>query len=1216
MFLQKRSTVIIVLTACFTFMLGASSPTFAQRDVERKKRELQEKLRKLQEQKFKMQNNAQRSQTSKRVDKGTLEQNITRFEGLLAKQCADKKSERCADIMFELATMYYDRARDRYIVNRREYEEAMDRWESSGARGDQPVNPIPDYSEALDMYGQLVEKYPQFKKTDEANYQIGNILLLAGELDKSEHHFRQIVENTPNSIRASAAWFRLGDFAYMNQHNSKALKCFEKVKKEEVKIEVWEMAHYRKAELYYNMAEFDKAVQLFFEYVERCDAGEYVKQEFRGEALEFMAISFSDMPNGATEAIQFFKKIGSRPYEDYIIYTIGMKNRDHGQFDDAIIALQTALKNYPYYKDAPIAQHKLIECYVVKKEHERANQEREKLVDYYQPGSEWYSKNSNERVIIDKARGHVKKALGNICLYYHSEAQQKKDKSLYEKALARYEEFFKKFPDDKWKVYEYKYNCAEVYNSLQEFGNAVDYYWYVATEDLSKYPEYRIDVDSLLYDDPKEYEKARMEAEKGGAKAISQADAGYNAIAALDRLRKKKIAMDGLSDGQAYALPETQKMLQFISEYQKLFPGSSNAAEVAYLGGNIHYMAKAYDKAIADFKFIIDTYATSKFADKSFRMLAKSYASSGEYDLALRKYKELLSRTDPKTKDYQEVIDLGAATIYQKAEEMEKAGNYMGAADVYKSILSEFPKSKVADRGWFEAAVCYEEAKSNELAAATFEELPVKFPKSTLREKAFVRAASNYEKQEKWELAANVYLKAANTITNAEFAIPTLASASECYEKIDNHDMAGKMYEIVFERYADDPKTPQALYKGALILEKGKLYGRAIKAYHILAEKYPKSEFSEDASFSIGICHEKAGNYSAAAEAFSDFAKKFSNKGKQIEALINAGDAYFKLGEMKNAENSYLSATALYDKFKDKGDFSVGSIARAHYRLGDIYSKEFNGIQLTGSRERDVKKAIKEKAKVLEKALKQYAKAVGTGVEEWVLRSTYQIGELFIDFADAEKNQKIFTRRADEKIAAQIKIIMKLEKYYVKAAEKYQWNIEKAHEQNISGSYVDSSINRFMEMGYRRGRLFEEVGELFANSPIPRGLSDEEKRAYKELLEEKRLEAMDAALPKYYEAMELASQLGISQSVWNDSIKARIRIIDPTSEWLTKEIVEWKPAPKDSTQQSMPQGQMEQASEEKGLASVENQSNTEDNSEDIENDTDKKKKRRKRRKRR
>jgi len=110
-----------------------------------------------------------------------------------------------------------------------------------------------------------------------------------------------------------------------------------------------------------------------------------------------MAIAFSDMAHGSEEAIKFFKKAGGRPYEDYVLYTIGMKNRIHGQTDDAIVALQDALKKFPYYKDAPIAQQMLVECFVIKKDYIKANDARESWWIRNWPGSEWYSKNSNQK---------------------------------------------------------------------------------------------------------------------------------------------------------------------------------------------------------------------------------------------------------------------------------------------------------------------------------------------------------------------------------------------------------------------------------------------------------------------------------------------------------------------------------------------------------------------------------------------------------------------------------------------------------------------------------------------------------------------------------------------------------------------------------------------------------------------------------------------------
>jgi len=245
------------------------------------------------------------------------------------------------------------------------------------------------------MYERLAQEYPDFPKLSEAYYQMGNIYLLMGDLDKTKDVFTQIVQKFPNSPRASGAHFRLSDLCYLDHDNVCALKNLEQVKEGEVDIQTWEMVHYRKGELYYNTGEFDKAINLFYTYVEKCDAGQYPKREFRDMALEFMAVSFSDMGNGANEAINFFKKVGAKSYEAYVMYTIGLKNRTHGQWDDGITALQTALKRFPFYKDAPLGRQMLIECYVVKKELEKANSERERLIDDYGPNSEWYAKNSN-----------------------------------------------------------------------------------------------------------------------------------------------------------------------------------------------------------------------------------------------------------------------------------------------------------------------------------------------------------------------------------------------------------------------------------------------------------------------------------------------------------------------------------------------------------------------------------------------------------------------------------------------------------------------------------------------------------------------------------------------------------------------------------------------------------------------------------------------------
>ncbi|MBD3314526.1 MAG: tetratricopeptide repeat protein, partial [Chitinivibrionales bacterium] len=959
------------------FSLHLCSPSCAAADD--KAEELRRKIAELKRKKEELARKRQAKMEQKAPSGEALGVTIARYENLYDK-CAGQKSDRCADVMYTLGRLYYEKAREDYIQARNDYEKAMDKWERSGV-GTEPTNPVPDYSKALEMYRKSVEKYPNFEKADEGYYQLGNILLVSGELAKSREAFEQLLEKTPNSVRASAAHFRIADFCFIDRDYSCALRHIEKIDPSKVSLKVQEMAHYRKAEIYYNRAEFDKAAELFYEYVERCDAGQYVDKDLRDEALEYMAISFSDMPEGAQAAVNFFKKRGRKPYEDYLIYTVGMKNFDHGQYSQALTALKTALDTYPYYKAAPVAQQMVINCYVIRKKYEEANRARERLVDRYGAESEWASRNAKDKAALENAQTQVAKALAALPIYFHAEFQKTKKRDAAQKALERYEEYFEKFPNNKWKVYEFKYNVAEIHNTLGNYQKAAECYDYVAQADLSTYPKFVPDEIDTFALDQEEIERRRAERKKSSPVNISQEDAGYNAVVALDNLRKKVMAKEGLDDRQMYDRPETQKLLKYIVAFERRFPNNSNAPELLYLGGNIHYSAEKYQKAIAEFRKIVDMYPNHKITDKAQRMLANSYSASGEYHLALAQYRTLLADEKPGTPGYAEVLDLAAGALFKKANDMKKGGDFIGAAAEFKNVADEFPKSKVVDRAWFEAANTYEEANSFEEAAKTFVELGERFPKSKLREKAYVRAAEAYKKSGMMSEAAKVYELAATKITGADYAIPSLSMAAKAYEKAKEYGTAAKMSETIFSRFPKDKRAPQGLYEAGLMYEKAKRFEDAVRVYGVLAEKFPQSEYAAEGAYSIGFCYEKMNKKQEMANAFADFAQKFTeNKSKQVMALVRAAEAYSDLNQMTQAQKYAETAANVYEQFKRKADIDLVAASKAYYMLGEIHQKVFNAITLRGRSEKQVQAKLKEKVKALEPVLKSYAKAIELGV--------------------------------------------------------------------------------------------------------------------------------------------------------------------------------------------------------------------------------------------
>jgi len=472
-----------LLIGCFVAFLitvitpfGVYGQTAAQdKEAAKKEKERQELLKKLEA--MQKQKAAEEAKVNAAGNAPTVgvEQTIAQYESYYEKNCTDSnnKSSRCADALFSLANGYYKDARDGFVRAQNDYEIAMNKWDKNPV-GKKPVPPRPNYDKALKTYEEAVVKYPDFAKAAEGYYQIGNIYLLDGNTTKSRAAFTTLTQKYPNSTRASAAHFRIAEICFSDIRDfACALENLNKIRDEHVTDDIREMAHFRKAEIYYNRGDLDKAAELFGSYVDKCDRREYPKRELRGEALEYLAVSFSDMPTGADAAISYFKKVGSRTFEDTIIYKVGMKNYDHGQFDQCIVALKRAIEKYPLFVDAPKAQTNVINCLVIRKKNEEANVEREKLVAAYSPGSAWANANAGKPIALASAAESIKGALSSIAIYNHALAQERKDpaekKKYYLKAIDYYERVINGYPEDKWNVYEYRYNVAEAYMSTGQF---------------------------------------------------------------------------------------------------------------------------------------------------------------------------------------------------------------------------------------------------------------------------------------------------------------------------------------------------------------------------------------------------------------------------------------------------------------------------------------------------------------------------------------------------------------------------------------------------------------------------------------------------------------------------------------------------------------------------------------------------------------------------
>lgn len=1050
---------------------------------------------------------------------------IERYRRLLAK-CDEQPTERCPAIKFDLARLYYDSAQSAFVEATRAYEAEMERREKR-RHGAPPVRPVPDYSRAARLYTRLVSEHPAFTRNDAAYYMLGNIHTLHGDLTASRRSFKAIITRHPSSRFASLAHLREADFCYMDGDHTAGLRHLKQVKRDEVDTDMWEMAVYRTAEHYYSLAEFDRAAAQFFAYLEACAAGEFPKQQFRAEAIQNLAAVFADMPDGAGALRTFFDRHGTRPYEAQVAYLVGTKNKDHGQYERAGQALEAALERFPYYPGAPAAHRDLIDCLLVLKQHERANQERMRLVERFDAGSEWHDRNRRDDAAMDQARAAVRETLRDACLYLHYWAVKRKEAGLYSQACAAYERYLATYADDPWQVYELTHNLAELYAATGRKRDAVEHYWRIATEDLSSYPTQPVRAGQSASHGT-DAERQRAAAVHDNRPAFTQADAGWNAIVLLDQLRTRVAALDNLEPPEAYHLPVTQQLLKYARMYGRFFPQDSLTSSVVYLAARTHYEGRAFAEATKDLWFLIENWPAERIVIDARRLLGDIYVSAGEFDNAIAEYRVILARTDLDSRLRNDITRLAAAALYGKADAFRSRGSEIHAARVFLSIPEEYPDPHIAERAWFEAGVCYEQVQRHERAAEVFEEFSQRFPTSVLREKAYYRAAESYKTVQDWLRAGEVYLAAANGIRRADYAIPSLASAAEMFARSGALEKAGRIHLEVYRRYPGDSRSALALYNAGVTFDKAEEPSKALHAYRTLLDAFPSHDYACDAAYASGECLEALQRWAEAGKAFELVAGTKGCGLTGLQALVRAGTVYRTAGMQAEAMRAYKAAVALRDRIEDTEAAAAELGGEAHYYLGRAWQARSEAVALTGRNPAQVRARLNEREKALGEALKNYSQAIKTGVSDWVLRSNLAMSDAFLGLADGVRGQQLFAVTQTERIALRAQVKLGLDQYYTAAIEKQLWNIRTAQAQGLSGALVDSSVEAFIATVIRHGDELKQASDMLLTAPLP-ALSPEEQRVYRDMVEEKSLAIGDEAVKRYDAGPRAARELGLER---------------------------------------------------------------------------------------
>ncbi len=931
-------------------------------------------------------------------EKSRRDSAIRLFEDFLAKYHNDDRWT--PDAMFRLAELYFEKSNDEYLT-------ATQAAQASGAQI------TPDYTRTINLYKDLIARFPNYRLIDGAYYLLGWCL---GEMNKEgeslqamralvcNNKFKPLDPPAPPSpskgknqkvenpytdckpVKADSrflpeAWTRVGEYHFDNSELELAIAAYTRVL--DFKDSAYfDKALYKLAWSYYRADNYPEAIKRFDELVVFSDKKKAESggegSDLRTESVQYLGISFAekdwngdsidDTETGLERIEKFYRGRENEPHVREIFAKLGDIYFDETEYFHAIEVYKRALAKWPYHPDNPKLQDRIVMAFERQRDFGHALEEREMLARNYTRGTEWYKHNRDNEQAIQTAQDLAELALVSAAVNHHKAAQDLKkmaaaqkrpDAKLieniqreYKLAAEAYEKYLEQYPNTR-NTYEYSYSYAETLYYSGRFRDAAMAYEKVRDSKLdNKY------VEDAAFNAVKSYEMAVAELAQKGAYTEPP-------LPAVGKTQTPVTPMQ---------VPELVQRLQHSYDvFVQRVPGSGRVPTMTYKSAEIPLRYLHWDDARPRMEQIVSKYCKDDIGANAGNAILVTYTIEKNLD-KIEEWANRLRAANCGTaltaqKQAAELGKLSLGVKFQKADALFADKKYEEAARLYVEIVDRDPHGEDADKALNNAAVAYENVKRYAAATRLYERIVNDYPTSKFLDDALFRTAVSYQKAFEFDRAAIAYLRLAEDA-----------------------------------RFAASAHRTDALYNAAILLENDQNYLKAADLFKRYAnEKGVKREDASEAFFRAAVNLEKLKDYDKANKTFNDYVKYYGNDPKGRERVL---EAWFRIAQNDEARRDKSAAEALYKKIVAQGATVPPASEQAEFAAHAAFI-------LTEERLPAVEHAkISGGAKKLQASIQAFKTSVGNMVTEynkvigfrratWTLAAYFRIGYLYETFSKA-----------------------------------------------------------------------------------------------------------------------------------------------------------------------------------------------------------------------
>jgi len=628
---------------------------------------------------------------------------------------------------------------------------------------------------AVDLFTELLESYPDYRRNDIVLYQLARAYETAGRMDESLAVLDDLVQRYPETDLFNEVQFRRGEMLFLRKRYDDAESAYEDVLSYGEESRFYEQSLYKLGWSQFKLAKHEESFEPFFELLDRRIGGmELAEGEDRLQALSraerelvedtfrVLSISFSYMDGANT--IDDYLAYRNQPSYGYVLYlNLGDLYLDKERFVDAAETYDAFASANLEHPKAPLLQVEVIEAYKLGGFPTLVLESKKQFVERYGMDRPFWLVDPRES--NSSAVDHLKANLTDLAQYYHAEAQAKGKIADYQEAARWYRKFLDYFPDEPDSA-NTNFLLAEILFESEQYREATTEYERTAYA----YP---------LHD--------------------RSAEAGYAAILSY---RQHELGLSGEAKAAWH-----QQYLDSGLRFADTYPEHPESGAVLTTVAEDLFAQGQYDLALQVGQAVVakEPPVSPELARTAWTVVSHSYFDLGYFAEAESGYYRLRPLIPPEeTAAVAEVRERIASSIYKQGELARDAGDLETAVGHFNRLGQVVPDSSIRSTAEYDAAAALIAMQAWDRASGVLETFRRNYPDSEYTDDINAKLAVSYRESGRSVAAAREFERIAATPSSGpDVRREALWTAADLYKEGGETASEARVLAVVVEQYPD-----------------------------------------------------------------------------------------------------------------------------------------------------------------------------------------------------------------------------------------------------------------------------------------------------------------------------------------------------------------------------------------------------------------------------